>query len=103
MYLIASLIGLAINIYILIIILQVIMSWLIALEMVNEDNEAARNLMQLLKRATDPVYKPIRKYVPPIGGIDLTPLIVIIGLQLLAGLILPILYAPPMAPPAVPH
>ena len=92
MYLIASLISLAINIYILIIIVQVIMSWLIALEMVNEDNQAARNLMQLLHRATDPVYKPIRKYVPPIGGIDLTPLIVIIGLQLLAGFILPILY-----------
>ena len=39
--------------------------------------------MQLLKKLTDPVYKPLRKYIPPIGGIDITPLIVIIGLQLI--------------------
>jgi YggT family protein len=83
MSLIAYIISLIINIYILIIILQVALSWLIAFNVVNEDNEKARDLMALLKRATDPVYEPIRKYVPPIGGIDLTPLIVIIALQLI--------------------
>lgn len=92
MYFLAYLIGTAVHIYVLIIIIQVIVSWLIAFEMINSENEAAKNLIQLLKKATDPVYKPIRKYVPPIGGIDLTPLIVIIGLQVLTALILPILY-----------
>ena len=86
MIFISYLLATAIHLYILIIILQVAMSWLIAFELVNENNEAARNLMGLLKRATDPVYKPVRKYVPPIGGIDLTPLIVIIGIQIVAGL-----------------
>lgn len=83
MYTIAYLLSLCINIYILIIIVQVALSWLIAFNVVNEDNEHAKNLGALLKKATDPVYTPIRKYVPPIGGIDLTPLIVIIALQLI--------------------
>lgn len=63
------------------------MSWLISFNVVNEDNQQARNLMALLKRVTDPVYEPIRKYIPPIGGIDLTPLIVIIALQLIEQLV----------------
>lgn len=89
---IAWLIQTFVQIYILIIIVQVIMSWLIALEMVNANNPSAKRLLALLHRATDPVYKPIRKYVPPIGGIDITPLIVIIGLQILASFVLGLLY-----------
>ncbi len=83
----AWILGTLIQIFILIIILEVALSWLIAFELVNANNEAARNLTNLLKRVTDPVYKPIRKYVPPVGGIDLTPLVVIIGVQILASLI----------------
>ena len=83
MYVIASILSLAINLYILVIIIQVAVSWLIAFEVINADNAQAKNLLALLKKLTDPVYKPIRKYIPPIGGIDLTPLIVIIGLQLI--------------------
>lgn len=89
---IAYLLGLAINIYILIIIVQVAISWLINFDVINAENEKARNLIALLKKATDPVYQPIRKYVPPIGGIDLTPLIVIIGLQLIGHLVIRSLY-----------
>ena len=82
MSLLFYLISAAINIYILIIIIQVAISWLIAFEVINTDNQSAKNLIRLLKKATDPVYEPIRKYIPPIGGIDLTPLIVIILLQI---------------------
>ncbi len=81
-----------VQLYILIIIIQVGMSWLIAFELVNEENEAARNLTNLLKKLTDPVYKPVRKYVPPIGGIDLTPLVVIIGIQFLMWFLFTLMY-----------
>ncbi len=84
-----SIISFLVNLYILVVILQVAISWLIALDIVNANNEAAQKLTALLEKLTDPVYKPIRKYVPPIGGLDLTPLIVIIGVQLLASLIIP--------------
>lgn len=87
MFLIGWIIGLAINLYILVIITQVALSWLVAFDIVNAENDAARNLTALLNKLTDPVYKPLRKYVPPIGGIDITPLIVIVGLQVLAGLL----------------
>lgn len=81
------LLGLAINLYILIIVVQVVVSWLIAFDVIDARNEQAQNLITLLRKLTDPVYKPLQKYVPPIGGIDITPLIVIIGLQLLLSLV----------------
>jgi len=84
---IGGIISTLVQIYIYVIILQVAMSWLIAFDIINSNNQAAKNLTELLRKLTDPVYKPIRKYVPPVGGIDLTPLIVIIGLQILVSLL----------------
>ena len=40
-----------------------------------------------LQKLTDPVMKPVQKYVPPIGGLDLTPIIVIVGLEILQSLL----------------
>lgn len=91
MFGIVWIVGLAVNLYVFVIILQVALSWAIAFDLVNANNEAARNLTNLLHKLTDPVYKPIRKYVPPVGGIDLTPLIVIIGVQVVAALLLTLL------------
>ena len=56
-------------------------------DVINAKSEKAQNLIRLLKKATDPVYKPIQKYIPSIGGIDITPLIVILGLNLLRSMI----------------
>lgn len=75
------------SIYIAVIVLEVALSWLIAFGIVNAENEAARNLGDVLKKLTDPVYKPLRKYVPPIGNIDITPLVVIVALQILIAVI----------------
>ena len=80
---ILSLFSLAIEIYIWIIIVQVVVSWLIVLEVINVKNAKAQNLIALMKKATDPVFTPIRKVIPPIGGIDITPIIVILGLSLI--------------------
>lgn len=76
-------INLGFDIYIGIIVVQVVVSWLIAFDVINSANEQARNLVALLQRATDPVYKPLQKYIPPIGGIDVTPLVVILLLSVL--------------------
>jgi YggT family protein len=48
----------------------------------------ARNLMDLMTRLTDPVYKPLRRFIPAIGGIDITPIIIIIGLNLIKGIVI---------------
>lgn len=92
MYFLFYLVGLAIHLYVLVIIAQVALSWLIAFEIVNASNPAAQNLTQALKKLTDPVYKPLEKFVPPIGGIDIKPLVVIIGLNILAAVIIPGFY-----------
>ena len=78
-----GLISLAITIYIWIILIQVLISWLVVFDVINVKNKQAQNLMELLKKATDPVFTPLRKYIPPIGGIDVTPIVVILGLSLL--------------------
>lgn len=78
-----GLLSLAITIYIWIILIQVLISWLITFEVINVNNSKAQSLIVLLKKATDPVFKPIQKVVPTIGGIDITPILVILGLSLL--------------------
>ena len=83
MYMIAYLLSTAIHLYILVIIAQVAVSWLINFGVINIENKQAQNLVALLKKLTEPVHQPIRKYIPPIGGIDLTPLIVIIVLNVI--------------------
>jgi YggT family protein len=86
------LINLFINVYIAVIVIQVAVSWLIAFEVIDARNEQAQNLINLLKKATDPVYKPLQKYIPPVGGIDITPLIVIILLSILQNVVVGALY-----------
>lgn len=87
MSVIAQLLLFCIEVYFWIIIISVLISWLIAFDVINVKNQKSRNLIALLEKATEPVYKPIRKYVKPIGGIDITPLIVIFALMLLENLI----------------
>ncbi len=70
-----------------IIMLQVVISWLIAFEVINVRNAQAANFVRLLDRLTAPVYTPLRKIVPPIAGIDLTPIIVIFAIYLLKNLV----------------
>lgn len=88
MYAIASLISMAVDVYIVIIVVQVALSWLIAFDVINIENAKAQNLIALLKKATDPLYKPLQKYIPPIGGIDLTPIIVILGLSFIRDILI---------------
>lgn len=93
MDLLAYLISVSIQIYIYIIIAEVAISWLLVFDIINANNPQAQNLLKLLKKATDPVYKPLRKYIPPIGGIDITPLIVIIGLTVIGQIVTGALYS----------
>jgi len=89
---IGFIISMAVSLYCFVIILQVAISWLVAFEIVNANNEAAKNLTALLKKLTDPVYTPLRKYVPPIGGIDIVPLIVLVGVQIFGGILASLFY-----------
>lgn len=66
-----------------IIIAQVIASWLIAFNVVNVSNQFVRSILVGLDRITAPIYRPIRRFLPDLGGIDLSPMIVILVLIVL--------------------
>ena len=69
-----------IGLYILVVLLAVIMSWLIAFGVVNTRNDLVRALVNFLDALTEPVFRRVRRIVPPIGGFDLSPIIVFIFL-----------------------
>ncbi len=75
-----------------IIIVQVVISWLIAFEVINIRNPQAANFVRLIDRITDPVFRPLRKVIPPVAGIDLTPIIVIFAIYLLKSLVASIFF-----------
>ncbi|MGD0189837.1 MAG: YggT family protein [Rhizomicrobium sp.] len=69
--------------YEIIVIAAVVVSWLIAFGILNTYNHMARSLVNLLDTLTDPVFRRIRRVIPPLGGLDLSPLIVLLLLQAL--------------------
>ena len=84
-------IDLAFNIAYFIIMAQVALHWLTIFGVINTQNEQAQKLVGSLEKLTEPVYSKIRKYVPAIGGIDLTPLIALIGLSFVRYILISIL------------
>ena len=80
---IGELVILAFNVFIFAIVIQVILSW------VNPGNYNPVNA--LLSSITRPVMEPIQRLIPPVSGIDLSPLVALIGLQVLKMLVLPLL------------
>lgn len=66
-----------------IIIIQAIMSWLVAFNVINTYNEFVRSVLYALDRITEPVYRPIRKIMPDFGALDLSPIVVLILIQIL--------------------
>ncbi len=66
-----------------IIIVQFIMSWLISFDVVNTRNAFVSQIWYSLNRITAPVYRPIRRILPDMGGLDFSPLVVLLGLAAL--------------------
>jgi YggT family protein len=94
MALFGQLLYMVLEIYTFIIIGSVIVSWLIAFNVISMQHPAARNLVRFLARVTDPIMTPIRRFIPPIGGIDITPIIAIFALMALQTLVIRVLIAP---------
>jgi len=66
-----------------IIILQVILSWLLAFNVLNTSSAGVRTFAVALDRITAPLYRPIRRILPDFGGLDFSPLVVLILVQVL--------------------
>ena len=71
------------NILGVIIFVQVVLSWLIAFNVINTYNDFVRAIVTALDRLTAPFYRPIRKILPDFGGLDFSPLVVLVIIQAL--------------------
>ena len=76
----AVLIDKVIDIYTWIVIAGAIMSWLVAFGVVNVSNKFIRMVVDILYRLTEPVLRPIRSVLPNLGGVDISPVILLLGL-----------------------
>ena len=61
-----------------IIIIQMILSWLVAFNVINTYNDFVRSFLGALDKITEPLYRPIRRILPDFGGIDFSPFVVIL-------------------------
>ncbi len=72
-----------------IIIIQAILSWLVAFNVINTYNDFVRSFLRALDRMTEPLYRPIRRILPDFGGLDFSPIVVLlliyVARMLLAG------------------
>lgn len=81
-----------ITIYIFLILASVVMSWLIGFGIINPYNQMARAIWGFLQTITEPALRPIRRMLPDFGGIDISPIVLLLGLQFVQQVILPNLY-----------
>ena len=65
------------------IILSAILSWLFAFDVINHRNRFVNQLAMFLDAVTGPILAPFRRVIPPLGGIDLSPIVAILALQFL--------------------
>lgn len=83
-----QLIDTAINIYIWLLIISAVLSWLVAFNVVNTSNRLVYMVGDFLYRITEPALRPIRSIMPNLGGIDISPMILILLLIFLRNLLL---------------
>ena len=69
---------LALNIYTWLLIASAVMSWLIAFNVINTGNQVVASVWEFLYKITEPVLRPIRNMLPNLGGIDISPIILLL-------------------------
>ena len=87
MYALLNLIDSAISIYIWLLIASVVLSWLVAFNVINTRNRFVYGLGDFLHRITEPALRPIRNVLPNFGGIDISPVILILLLYFVRDLL----------------
>lgn len=75
------------QLYMWVIIISAVMSWLVAFNVINTHNRFVATVMELTYRLTEPVLAPIRRVLPSLGGIDISPVILILGIIFLQNLL----------------
>jgi YggT family protein len=77
------------NLYIYVLLASVIYSWLVAFNVINPYNQFVRSLGQLLDAVTEPLLRPIRRMMPDLGGLDISPMILILIIFFIQTVVIP--------------
>ena len=72
-----------------IIIVQAVLSWLVAFNVINTNSDFVRSVLYALDRMTEPLYRPIRRIMPDLGALDLSPMVVLLVLYILMNILIP--------------
>jgi YggT family protein len=73
------------------IVVSAVLSWLVAFDIINLRNRAVYSISTFLDRVTDPVLRPFRRIIPPLGGVDISPIIVLLIISGVQNILLPAL------------
>lgn len=76
------------------IIISAVLSWLVAFDVINLRNRFIYQVAHFLDAVTRPVLRPFQRIIPPLGGVDITPIIVLLIIQGLRQYILPMIFGP---------
>jgi YggT family protein len=76
------------------IIISAILSWLVAFNVINLRNQFVYNVVRMLEAVTAPVLAPFRRFIPPLGGVDISPIIAILVLSAAQRYLVPWLFSP---------
>jgi len=71
----------------MVVIVQVICSWLVAFNVINLHQPFVRAVYTAMDRITEPLYRPIRKILPDFGGLDFSPIILLLPIQVVSMLV----------------
>lgn len=88
MYAVIILIDQIINIYIWTLLAYIMSSWLIAFKIINPWQPAVRMIINVLARLHEPILRQVRRYLPDLGGIDLSPIVLFLAAQFIRNLLI---------------
>lgn len=77
-----EIIELLVQVFVMLIIIQFVIGLLFAFNVINPSNDFLRQVYESINRLLDPVLRPIRNIMPQTGALDLSPLVVIVGAQI---------------------
>src|SRR5882757_9597866 len=87
-----GIVSLLLQVLMYIVIAQAIMSWLVAFNVINTYNDFVRQLLYALDRILNPLLNPIRRILPDFGGLDFSPMVLILVIIVLQQILIPNIY-----------
>ena len=87
LYALFGIVDMILQLMVWVIIIQAVLSWLVAFNVINTQSNFVATLLNGLDRVTAPLYRPIRRLLPDFGGIDFSPIVLILAIQVVRKLV----------------